>query len=376
MKIKTRLYPLSAIAAAMFSIWSLSAGAQQHKHAEQENSTEVTPEAKQTDLDKTAHGAMQNSTKTDNSMPMDHSKMDMGDGQDGTEAENSMPMDHSKMDMGDGQDGTEAENSMPMDHSKMDMGGVQAQGGDAPAKARDPHAYSGGYNLDSGAYALPGPRELVLADEHTFWAVLFDRLEYSDGLSRGVDGAGQYDMQAWYGLDYDRLVVKAEGELVDNSVQESETELLWGHAISTFWDSQLGVKLDTAEGPSRQWLALGIQGLAPYWFEVDANLYAGSQGRVAISVEAEYELLITQRLILQPRVAVSAFSKDDLENGVGKGLSSVTAGLRLRYEFSRKFAPYLGVEWTGQYGNTADLATLEGKPTRQTQVVAGARFWF
>tara|TARA_R110001606_G_scaffold288212_4_gene436374 strand:- start:5020 stop:6084 length:1065 start_codon:yes stop_codon:yes gene_type:complete len=354
MKTKTRLYPLSAIAAAMFSIWSLSAGAQQHKHAEQENSTEVTPEAKQTDLDKSAHGAMQNSTKADSSMPMDHSKMDMGDGQDGTDVENSMPMDH----------------------SKMDMGGVQAQGGDAPAKARDPHAYSGGYNLDSGAYALPGPRELVLADEHTFWAVLFDRLEYSDGLSRGVDGAGQYDMQAWYGLDYDRLVVKAEGELVDNSVQESETELLWGHAISTFWDSQLGVKLDTAEGPSRQWLALGIQGLAPYWFEVDANLYVGSQGHVAISVEAEYELLITQRLILQPRVAVSAFSKDDLENGVGKGLSSVTAGLRLRYEFSRKFAPYLGVEWTGQYGNTADLATLEGKPTRQTQVVAGARFWF
>jgi copper resistance protein B len=332
MKIKTRLYPLSAIAAAMFSIWSLNAGAQQHMHAEQKNSTEVTPQENQTDLDKTAHDAMQKRT--------------------------------------------EADNSMSMDHSKMDMGGAQGNSGDPPANARDPHAYSGGYNLDSGAYALPGPRELVLADEHTFGAVLFDRLEYSDGISSGVGSAGQYSMQAWYGLDYDRLVVKAEGELVDNSVQESETQLLWGHAISTFWDSQLGVKFDTAEGPSRQWLALGVKGLAPYWFEVDANFYVGSQGRVAFSVEAEYELLITQRLILQPRVAVTAYSKNDIKNGVGKGLSSVTAGLRLRYEFSRKFAPYLGLEWTGQYGNTADLATLEGKPTRQTQVVAGARFWF
>ena len=290
------------------------------------------------------------------------------------------PMDHSKMDhtpKADMQHGemqkntTEMGTMQAMDHSSM------PKVSDAPpADARDPHAYSNGLTLDKGIYALPGPRTLVLADELPFYAIQFDRFEYADALSTRLDSATQYDMQAWYGKDYNRLVVKLEGEIVDNKLEESESQILWGHAFTKFWDTQLGVRFDTSEGPSREWLVFGVQGLAPYWFEVDTSLSVGAEGRTAFDLEAEYELLITQRLILQPRIVVSAFGKDDPENGIGKGLSSLSAGIRLRYEIDRQFAPYVGVEWTGQYGNTADFTKLAGQPIGQTQWVAGIRFWF
>jgi copper resistance protein B len=278
------------------------------------------------------------------------------------------PVNHSTM--GHKSNG-EMQSMQEMDHSKMpDKSDI------TPANRRDPHAYSDGLALDSGAFALPGERQLVLADEHAFWSVLFNRFEYADGLSKGLGNAKQYDMQGWYGKDYNRLVVKLEGEIVDNKLEGSESQILWGHAFTKFWDTQLGVRFDTFEGPSKEWLVFGVQGLAPYWFEVNTSLSVGAEGRTAFDLEAEYELLITQRLILQPRVVLSAYGKDDPENGVGKGLSSVTTGLRLRYEFSREFAPYLGIEWTGKYGNTADFTKLEGGSTKQTQWVAGIRFLF
>ena len=313
------------------------------------------------------HGSM---TEMDPMQGMDHSKMQH---QDTDNAD--MQMDPDSMD-------PNAIDHSAMDHSSMaDMDSMQgmdmsSKSTTPPLNARDPHAYSGGLTLDSGAFALPGPRQLKMADEHAFWTVLFDRFEYADGLSSGMGNATQYDMQTWYGSSYDRLIVKSEGEIVDSKLEESENQLLWGHAISSFWDTQLGVRFDTSEGPSRQWLTFGLQGLAPYWFEIDASVSVGAEGRSAFDFEAEYELLITQRLVLQPRVVLSAYGKDDAQNGVGKGLSSLAAGVRLRYEFSRQFAPYLGVEWTGQYGNTADFTELEGRSTRQTQWVAGVRFWF
>lgn len=287
----------------------------------------------------------------------------------------AVPMDenamvHSKMN-----------NSAMGQHSMGDMDAIQGMDmssqNDAPSRdVRDPHAYSDGLTLDSGAFALHGPRQLKMADEHAFGTVLFDRLEYTDSLSSSLDNATQYDMQGWYGTSYNRLVVKSEGEIVDGKLEGSENQILWGHAVSTFWDSQIGVRFDTSEGPARQWLTIGLQGLAPYWFEVNTNLSLGSGGRTALDLSVEYELLLTQRLIIQPRVVLSAYGKDDLQNRLGKGLSSLTAGVRLRYEFSRQFAPYMGVEWTGQYGNTADFSQLGGRSRRQTQWVAGIRFWF
>lgn len=265
-----------------------------------------------------------------------------------------------------------------MNHDSMNMQDdsqddeMNMQGGSAPDDARDPHAYSDGYTLTEGPYAQAGPRQLKMADEHAFWAVLGDRLEYNTGSKSTV-----YDLSGWYGTTYDRFVVKAEGDIANGRLEESQTDLLWGHAVSAYFDSQLGVRFDQYdEGKNREWLALGMQGLAPYWFELDMTAYLGSNGRTAFTIEAEYELLFTQKLILQPRVEMSLHGKNDPDNGVGQGLSDISAGLRLRYEFTRQFAPYFGVEWSGAYGNTADYRRTAGEQAKDTQFVAGLRFWF
>lgn len=249
---------------------------------------------------------------------------------------------------------------------------MRMQGGDAPADARDPHAYSDGYTLTEGPYARPGPRQLKLADEHRFWSVLGDRVEYDADNKTGV-----FDLQGWYGSSYNKVVVKLEGEVEEGTLTESETDVLWGRALNAYFDTQLGLRLDQSdEGADRQWLAFGVQGLAPYWFELDATAYLGDGGRSALTFEAEYELLFTQRLVLQPRGELTFYGKDDPVNRQGSGFSSANLGLRLRYEFSRQFAPYLGVEWTGSFGKTADFVRAESAPVRDTRLVAGLRFWF
>ncbi len=247
--------------------------------------------------------------------------------------------------------------------SAMEMESMQ--GGSAPPDARDPHAYSGGYSF--------GPERLRLADEHRFGSLLVDRLEAvrSDG-----NTSAAYDLQAWYGRTYDRAVLKAEGEYDDGRFEEASTELLWNHAVAAFWDTQLGVRHDAGEGPDRTWLAFGVQGLAPYWFEIDATGYIGEGGRTALNLEAEYELLLTQKWILQPRIEADFHGKDDRELGIGSGLSGIAAGIRLRYEIWREFAPYLGIEWAGTFGDTKDLARAAGEDTSETRLVAGLRFWF
>lgn len=251
---------------------------------------------------------------------------------------------------------------------------MRMQGGSAPPDARDPHAYSNGLKLGSGDYAVPGVPRLMLAGEHAFFSLRAETLERRFTRNGGNDTA--YGLQAWYGNAFNRAVLKAEGDVAGGKFEEARTELLWGHAVSTFWDTQLGVRLDTGEGPSRQWLAFGIQGLAPYWFELDATAYVGSGGRTALRLEGSYEMLLTQRLVLEPRAELQFYGKDDPERRIGKGLAEASAGLRLRYEFSRQFAPYIGVERAGSFGQTADYVRASGGRPLQTRWVAGVRFWF
>ncbi len=274
------------------------------------------------------------------------------------ETGNMQEMDHSSMAMDDMES---------MDHSGMQMGSDQA-----PPDARDPHAYSGGFTLTEGPYSLSEKRLLKLADEHYFWAILGDRLEYDASSDTAI-----FDLQGWYGTTYNRFTAKLEGDVVDGTLEESQSDLLWSHAISTFFDTQLGVRLDHYdEGKNREWVAFGIQGIAPYWFELDLTAYLGDSGRTALSLEAEYEFLLTQRLILQPRAELTAYGKDDDVNGLGSGLSDASIGLRLRYEFTRQFAPYVGVEWSEQFGDTADFSRANGEDTSDTRYVVGIRFWF
>ncbi len=294
-----------------------------------------------------------------------------------TEMDTMPGMDHSQMNHGstpgatqDGMSGSAQDTGHDMKNMNksdgMDSAGMSMRGGSAPVDARDPHAYSDGYDFGP----IPRPR---LADEHNFGSVLVNRLE---SVMTSDNTSATYDLQAWYGRDYDRVVLKAEGDIDNGTLEEASTELLWGYAVATFWDTQLGVRYDSGEGPDRTWLALGIQGLAPYWFEVDATAYIGDEGRTALGLEAEYELLLTQKLILQPRIEANAYGKRDPELGIGSGLSDMSAGLRLRYETRREFAPYLGVEWARKFGETKDFARAAGEDPSETRYVAGVRLWF
>jgi copper resistance protein B len=152
--------------------------------------------------------------------------------------------------------------------------------------------------------------------------------------------------------------------------------LVWDRIISSWWSFQAGARQDFGEGPSRTWASIGLQGMAPYHFEIDATLYVGEQGRTAARLAGEYDLLITQRLILQPEIELEFYGKDDPANGIGSGLSEAGLGLRFRYEIRRELAPYVGVQWERKLGGTADLARNEGHDDSEVLFVAGLRAWF
>jgi copper resistance protein B len=308
----------------------------------------------------------QNAVSGTNAQARKTQGMDQGD----MSHEDMMGMSGAMPEMSDRQ-GSSNTSAQSQDMSNMNHGSMSMEA--APAEPRNPHAYSDGYTLDSGPYSLPGPRQLRLSDEHAFGTLLMNRLEW---VNTRDSNASVYDAQAWFGQDYDRLVVKAEGEITKGKLQDSRNELLWGHAIASFWDTQLGVRHDGGVGPNRGWLAFGVQGLAPYWFGIEATAYVGDSGRTALRLEADYELLLTQKLILQPRAGINLYGKSDYARDIGSGLSDAQVGLRLRYEFTRQFAPYAGVEWIGKFGSTADLARAAGEKINEARWVAGVRFWF
>ncbi|HEX5305480.1 MAG TPA: copper resistance protein B [Dyella sp.] len=261
--------------------------------------------------------------------------------------------------------------AMPaMDHAMhgggmagMPMGAMQ--GGSAPPHARSPD-YSDGYRHST----MPG---MDMADSAPLAMLQVDRLE----AFHGRDGSGQaWDLQGWVGRDADKLWLRSEGERRAGRLDDGDVEALWSHAVAPYWDSTLGLRHDLGEGPSRDWLAAGVQGLAPYWFEVQATLYLGASGRSAARVRASYEVLFTQRLILQPELEANFQGRRDPARGLGRGLTDVQFGLRLRYEVRREFAPYVGVQFVQRIGGTADLARAAGRPVFDRQLVAGLRFWF
>lgn len=197
-----------------------------------------------------------------------------------------------------------------------------------------------------------------------------------DRLEAAKAGAQAWSAQVRIGGDFDKLHLRSEGERRGGRLEHADAELLWSHAVAPFWDTQLGVRRDFGQGPDRTWAAFGVQGLAPYWFELSATGYVGEQGRTALRLEADYDLLLTQRLVLQPRLELNAYGKDDPAAHIGSGLSDASAGLRLRYEIRREFAPYVGVEWMRRFGATADFARAHGEDASDVQWVVGVRAWF
>jgi copper resistance protein B len=202
--------------------------------------------------------------------------------------------------------------------------------------------------------------------------VLFDQLEWQGGENGGVS----IDNKSWIGGDLNRLWFRAEGESSDGRPENAQIHVMYGRSISRWWDVVAGVRQDFRPGPAQAWLAVGIQGLAPQWFEVEATAYVGRAGRTHARLEVEYELLLTNRLILQPLVEAEIYGKDDPARGIGAGLSSVDAGLRLRYEFRREFAPYIGLTWHRALFGTADYTRADGEEVGRARVAFGVRTWF
>ncbi len=210
-------------------------------------------------------------------------------------------------------------------------------------------------------------------DDPLLGKVMIDQLEVRDADEHNLL---VLDGQGWFGKDLQKLWFKAEVERKDSETEEAELQVLYSQAIAPFWDVQVGVRQDFQPTPSRTWAVIGLQGLAPYFFEIDTTLFIGESGRTALRLEAEYELLFTQRLILTPEVEVNLYGHNDADLGVGSGLSDIEAGLRLRYEIRREFAPYIGVNWNKSFSNTADFARSAGEKTDDVQWVIGVRAWF
>ncbi|MDQ6960309.1 MAG: copper resistance protein B [Mariprofundaceae bacterium] len=212
-----------------------------------------------------------------------------------------------------------------------------------------------------------------MEDDPTVLTFLGDRMEWRDTAEGDVL---DWDVQGWIGKDLNKFWLKSEGDAQDGSVDNAELQLLYSHAIATFWDVQFGWRTDLEPNPGRDWAVIGIEGLAPYIFEVDAALFIGSSGRAAVRLQAEREFLFTQKLILTPEVEINAHNKNDPVLRTGSGLSDAELGLRLRYEIRREFAPYIGINWEKKFGNTADFARDDGLDSSDFQLVIGIRAWF
>lgn len=263
-----------------------------------------------------------------------------------------------------------------------------------PAASADPHAGHGPQAAPAGNAPPPAPPRDHAADaihdparmarsredlriengDFSAAAVVFDLAEYQ--VREGGDGY-RWQNEAWLGGDIGRLVLRSEGEgTFGEPIEALELQALYSHALDPFWDIKVGLRHDVVPNPSRTHAVIGIEGDAPYWLDVEAQLFLSDQGEVTARLEASHDLRITQRLILRPSAELDIAAQDMPDIGVGQGVSMVEAGLRLRYEVVPEFAPYLGFEWHRKLGRTAAYARAEGEASGSSQLVAGVRFWF
>lgn len=235
----------------------------------------------------------------------------------------------------------------------------------APVTGQPPHIANG--------WASP------VEDRMRFNYVLTDRLEFSSG---DEPSALAWDVQGWYGGDRNKFWWKTEGEqsVAGKSQGSGEIQALYSRLVAPFWDLQMGLRYDrnwnSEASRGRAFAVLGLEGLAPYWFEVEPTLFLSEDGDLSARVAATYDMLLTQKLVLQPRVEVNAALQESSAFGVGKGINDVEIGFRLRYEIRREMAPYVGIVWSKQIGKTADFRRLSGESTDDIRLVFGLRVWW
>lgn len=216
------------------------------------------------------------------------------------------------------------------------------------------------------AYAMGG--------DELYSSVMVDRLEVRNSKT---GNSSYWEGQAWLGGDLDKAWLKTQGDVKQGKVQGADAQLLYSRAVAPFWDVQAGVRHDfgLSGQPARDWLAFAFKGLAPYKFDVDASAYFG-HGTAAARIKSGYTLLLSQRLSLLPELEANFYGKDDPARAIGSGLSNLDLTLRLRYEVSREFAPYVGVMWSNKYGGSANYARQNGDRVSDVFVTAGVRLWW
>ncbi|MBW6525250.1 copper resistance protein B [Sphingomonas sp. RHCKR7] len=252
--------------------------------------------------------------------------------------------------------------------------GTDLAPGKAPAPAPQPDHLADRF---WGGEAMARSRKYDLRREHggmTYYQVLMNIAEYQ--VRKGRDGY-RWDGQGWIGGDIDRLTIKGEGEGTrGRGLESGEVQALYSHALDPYWNLQVGVRHDVSPDPARTYATIGIEGLAPYWFDVEGAVFVSDKGDVLARAEAWYDQRLTQFVVLQPRIEANVALQNVRETATGAGLTDLELGLRLRYEKSRRLAPYVGVSWEGRLGHTAHLARTRGIDVSGLGFVAGMRAWF
>lgn len=237
---------------------------------------------------------------------------------------------------------------------------------------RSPVAYKMGLLLCTAVLSVENSYAGA-ADDPLLYLLQVDQLEISDGQA---ERPVALDAQGWVGYDLNKFWIKADAEYVDSQLEEAELQLLLSRAVAPFWDFQFGIRRDFKPSPKTDFAVLGFQGLAPYYFEIDAALFVDESGQSSIRFEAEYEFLFTQKLILTPEVTINIAGYNDEISRIGSGLSSLEMGLRLRYEIVREFAPYIGINWNESYGRTANILRNNAEDTAASEALVGIKVWY
>ena len=222
------------------------------------------------------------------------------------------------------------------------------------------------------AAAFPDVKSHAVHDDTINWFVLFDQLEWL----AGNDAGANWDTKGWIGGDVNRFWFRTEGAADGDRLESAEAHLFYGRAIAPWWEVVAGIRQEARPGPAQTWAAIGLQGIAPYWFQIEATAYLGASGRTEFRFETEYELLLSNRLVAQPLVEIQLRGKADPERRLGAGLSEAEIGVRLRYELRREVAPYIGIVWDRKFFGTADYARAAGETIGGARLALGARVFF
>jgi len=211
-----------------------------------------------------------------------------------------------------------------------------------------------------------------MLDQSIYFHGIFNQLEGRFGQTSSFRWSGE----SWLGTDENKVWLRTEGRVEGGQVDDGIQELFYARSISTYFNALVGARYDLDSQPGRGWGAIGIEGLAPQFFRVGVTGYISGEGHLGAKLEGSYDFLFTQRLILQPQFEMNFYTKDDPMRGVGAGLSELDVGLRLRYEITRQFAPYIGVSYLGKFGNTANYVLESGGNPNEVRFVTGIRTWF